>query len=71
MSEVNVCVMDLGVSNIPGTSTINEDGTLTIFLNARVSHEAMVKAYQHELRHFYNDDFHRDNVDYIESINDH
>lgn len=71
LSDINVYVIDLGSCSVPGTSTVNEDGTLTIFLNARVNREKMLKTYQHELRHYYNDDFHTDNVDYIEAINEH
>lgn len=37
--------------------TINEDGSFSIFLNARLSYEQRMQAYLHEMRHIQKDDF--------------
>lgn len=46
--------------------TANSDGSYTIFLNARLSHERQLEAYAHALRHIQNEDFNKDNADMIE-----
>ena len=47
---------------------LNEDGSFSIFINARLNHEARMKAYQHALLHIANDDFYKNDVDEIESV---
>ena len=47
---------------------LNEDGSFSIFINARLNHEAQLLAYQHALLHILNDDFHKEDVDEIESV---
>lgn len=48
--------------NFPNTKadelvTLNEDGSYSIFINSRLSHEAALKAYTHALNHIKNGDF--------------
>lgn len=45
----------------------NEDGSYTIFLNARLSYEEQLKAYQHAIDHIKNQDFQKSNVQEIEA----
>lgn len=45
----------------------NEDGSYTIFLNARLSYEEQLKAYQHAVDHIKNQDFQKSNVQEIEA----
>lgn len=35
----------------------NEDGSYTIFINARLSYEGRMKAYNHAMHHIKNEDF--------------
>ena len=46
--------------------TANSDGSYTIFLNARLSHERQLEAYAHALSHIQGNDFEKDNADMIE-----
>ena len=69
--DVNVHVLDFG-NSIPATVTINDDGSFSIFLNARLSYEQRMRAYQHEMRHIRNEDFtNRKTIEEIECCNKH
>lgn len=61
------------IENFPNTKeaeaiTENPDGTYTIFLNARMSYERQLEAYQHALEHIQNNDFQKLDVQQIEAI---
>lgn len=45
----------------------NSDGSYSIFLNSRLSHERQLKSYKHALDHIHNNDFEKSDVDAIES----
>lgn len=45
---------------------LNDDGSFSIFLNARLNRETQIVAYNHALHHILNDDFYKSNVDSIE-----
>lgn len=45
----------------------NEDGSYTILLNAKLSHDGMLKAYTHAMNHIVNGDFEKTNVQEIEN----
>lgn len=45
----------------------NEDGSFSIFINARLNFEAQMLAYHHALIHIANDDFRKNDVDEIET----
>ena len=45
----------------------NEDGSFTIFINARISYERQMEAYKHAIMHIMNDDFSKENADTIEN----
>lgn len=42
-------------------------GGYTIYLNAKLTHQARVEAYRHALKHIERNDFERDDVQQIES----
>lgn len=44
----------------------NEDGTYTILINAKLSQDGQLKAYQHALNHINNGDFEKSEVQNIE-----
>lgn len=46
--------------------TKNEDDTYTIFINAKLSQEMQLLAYNHAMKHIERGDFDKDNADKIE-----
>ena len=56
--------------NFPTTAkeavTENEDGTYTVFINAKLTREKQLEAYMHALGHIMGSDFEKDNVDQVE-----
>ncbi|MDF2510429.1 MAG: hypothetical protein K0S04_295 [Herbinix sp.] len=46
----------------------NDDGTHTIFINAKLNFEQQVKVYNHELQHIKHNDIERDDVDALELV---
>lgn len=69
--DINVHILDFG-NSIPATVTINDDGSFSIFLNARLSYERRLEAYWHEIQHIQNQDFYSHmSVDEMESVNKH
>lgn len=45
----------------------NSDGSFSIFINARISSDRQMVAYQHALQHIMNDDFEKESADDIEN----
>lgn len=45
----------------------NEDGTYTILINARLSSEGQIRAYEHAMRHITENDFEKTDVQSIEA----
>lgn len=45
---------------------LNTDGSFSIFINARISHEQQMRAYHHAIKHIMENDFNKENVDDIE-----
>lgn len=62
---INVILMGLPCK-IKAVTTRNEDGSYTIVMNSRLSYEQQRKSYLHELKHIYNNDFSKENVNIIE-----
>ena len=64
--DVNVVLMDFPVKGkemvIP-----NEDGSYTILINAKLSHEMRIAAYDHAMKHIENDDFSKADIQQIEA----
>lgn len=67
MSEFRVQLIDFPSTKIKACITPNEDGTHTIFVNARLSEDQQAKAVRHELDHFYGDDLQKADVKDIEN----
>ena len=65
MSEINVQLLNMD-TKIPEHLVKNEDGSYTIFLNARLSQENLLKSYCHALKHIQKQVFSKENVQDIE-----
>lgn len=59
-------LVDLEDSKVTEMVRENTDGTYSIFLNTRCSHEQNVESYLHALRHIENNDFEKEDVQDIE-----
>ena len=58
MSDINVHLIDFPEGSKTHESvTLNEDGTYSVFINARDASNIQQKAYQHALKHIKNADF--------------
>lgn len=64
--DVNVIVMDFPNTKDREIVTENDDGSYTIVINAKISHDEKLRAYQHAMRHINDEDFRKDNVQNIE-----
>lgn len=63
--DINVQIINMEYG-MHGASVLNHDGSITVFLNSRDSHERQLKAYDHELRHCKKNDFEKADVQEIE-----
>lgn len=59
MNDVFVRVIELP-STIPALVALDPDGNYNIYINARLSHDEALRAYEHEKRHIFRNDFFRD-----------
>lgn len=66
-NDIFVHLVDLPES-VKGRVIPNEDDTYTIVINSKISHDAQLRAYQHEIEHIKNGDFQKADVQQIESI---
>ena len=63
-----VKLVDFPVCSCGGVVLLNEDGTYTILINSRLSHEQNADSLIHELNHIKNGDFYRSaNITQIEA----
>lgn len=64
--DVNVFLINFPVK---GNEMVvpNEDGSYTVFINARLSYEGQLKAYKHALKHIEEEDFQQTDVQSIEA----
>lgn len=60
-------LVDLEDSKVTEMVRENTDGTYSIFLNTRCSHEQNIESYLHAVKHICNRDFEKDNVQEIET----
>lgn len=67
LSDIFVHYIDFK-NSIPATSTVNDDGSYSIFINSRLSDNQQADGYIHELHHILQLDFEsRDrNIDVVE-----
>ena len=63
--EVNTILIDMDVM-IPEQVVENPDGSYSIFLNSRLTHEQHIESYAHAMRHIKNWDFEKQDVNQIE-----
>lgn len=66
--DVNVVLLDFKDTKPNEMVTENEDGSYTIFVNARLSHDGRMRAYQHAMEHINRNDFQKDDVQQIEAV---
>ena len=64
--DVNVILLDLGDTRNREMVTENEDGSYTIFINARLSHNLQLKEYDHAMKHINDKHFEQYDVQAIE-----
>ena len=67
LENIFVHYLDMPTS-VKSNVTHNEDGSYSIFINARLSQNQQANAYMHELEHILKDDFNRrhETVDRLE-----
>lgn len=65
--DVNVFLIDFPNTKGREMCVANEDGSYTILINARLSSESQVRAYEHAMSHIENCDFEKDDVQLIEA----
>lgn len=58
MNELAARLIDLPTT-IRAYTVQDTEGNYNIYVNARLSHEARLEAYKHEIKHIKNDDFSR------------
>lgn len=63
---VNTFLLDMP-ARVKGQTVKNEDGTYSVFLNARMASNQIEKTYQHEIQHIKNGDFEKEQVQRIET----
>ena len=64
--DVNVILLDMGDTSTREVITENDDGSYTVFINARLSHNLQLESYQHAMRHIESEDFEKSDVQVIE-----
>ena len=67
MDYTNVIITDFPDGSAREVVTENPDGGHTVLLNARLTHEAQLLAYDHAVRHIEQDDFRKEDVQEIEA----
>ena len=66
MNDIYTYIIDLK-SSVPEIITENEDGTYSVFLNARYSFEHQQESFAHACRHIERCDFENSDVQQIET----
>ena len=66
MNDILVKIIDFPNTKVSEAVTANDDGSYTILLNAKMSHERLQKAYLHALGHIEHNDFEKSDVQEIE-----
>ena len=67
MDNINIIYKNMDVL-ITEHIVENSDGSYTIFLNSRLTHERLLQAYKHALEHIHKQDFEKQDADAIEAI---
>lgn len=66
MDNVFVYLIDFDTTKVTECVTENEDGTYSIFINAKFDREQQLRSYNHAVSHILNEDFKNRNADRIE-----
>ncbi|WP_270395704.1 hypothetical protein [Mediterraneibacter massiliensis] len=70
METLTTPVVNCNIINFPNSGNEmvikNEDGSYTILINAKLSDQGRISAYEHALKHITNEDFEKANVQEIE-----
>ena len=66
--DIFVELVDLKDSPAEEVVVQNEDGSYTVFINARIAYERQQEALEHAMRHIDNDDFNKEDIQQIEAI---
>ena len=67
MDYTNVIITDFPDGSAREVVTENPDGGHTVLLNARLTREAQLLAYDHAVKHIEHDDFRKEDVQEIEA----
>ena len=67
MRDFIIKLVNFPTTKIKACITPNEDGTHTIFVNAKLSTYQQAKAVRHEIDHYFKDDFSKSDVNDIEA----
>lgn len=67
MNYINSNIVDIPDTQVREFVTENPDGGHSVFINARLSHSAQLKAYDHAMKHIMNRDFEKSDVQQIEA----
>ena len=65
--DVNTFLMDMDVL-IPEHVIANSDGSYTVLINSRLTHERQQEAYSHAMKHIERKDFEKTDADNVELI---
>ncbi len=63
--DVNTFLLDMDVL-IPEHVIANSDGSYTVLINSRLSHERQMEAFSHAMKHIDKNDFEKTDADNIE-----
>lgn len=65
MKDINTFLVNMDVL-VSEQVVENSDGSYSIFLNSRLTHERQLESYKHALNHINNNDFEKSDVQKIE-----
>lgn len=63
--DYQIILLDMPINE---AVTVNEDGSYTIFINARLNREQQIKSYYHAMKHIVGEDFEKENAQEIEAL---
>lgn len=66
LPDINLNYLDFPKGKTHEAVTLNEDGSYTVFIDAKLSQEERAKKYLHALTHIIGEDFGKENVQEIE-----
>lgn len=66
--DIFVEIVDLKDSTAEEVVVKNDDGSYTVFINARIAYERQQEALEHAMRHIDNNDFSKEDIQQIEAV---